>query len=300
MPANKKTATKPSYDGKKLSFMIDAAAQFNTSNGRSQFAPSFSLGFIERDPFEFSDFLRTLTKEGNLCIFPSKANLTMTRFNLFARLHVGNETFNIITRRSILKQRNPFQKLVVVALSFFLVFSFAACGGGGKAVKSEEPAGAVQSAARETALEKRYDAVVFQKFDIDPKIEADYPGVVVDCEDSAIAALRLKNLFQKVEKEGAGARYDAQTLLVKPRVVNMRIVSGGARFWVGPLAGTSDMVVELKMSDAVTGKIVHEKVLSTANNPFAAVWVWGSSDRSLPADMGKIIAEYIGSIMPAR
>jgi len=198
-----------------------------------------------------------------------------------------------------MKQPNPVQKLVVVALSFFLVFSFAACGGG-KAVKSEEPAGAAQGAAKETTLEKRYDAVAFQKFDVDPKIEADYPGAVVDCENAAIAALRLKNLFQKVEKEGAGARYDAQTLLVKPRVVSMRIVSGAARFWGGALAGTSDMVVELKMSDAVSGKIVHEKVLSTANNPFAAAWVWGSSDRSLPADMGKIIAEYIGSIMPAR
>jgi hypothetical protein len=29
-----------------------------------------------------------------------------------------------------MKQRDPVQKLVVVALSFFLVFSFAACGGG--------------------------------------------------------------------------------------------------------------------------------------------------------------------------
>ena len=223
----------------------------------------------------------------------------MARCNRFTLFHVGNETFNIRTRRSIMKQPNPVQKLVVVALSFFLVFSFAACGGG-KAVKSDEPAVAAQSAAKETALEKRYDAVVFQKFDVDPKIEADYPGVVVDCEDSAIAALRLKNLFQKVEKEGAGARYDAQTLLVKPRVVSMRIVSGGARFWVGAFAGASDMVVELKMSDAVSGKIVHEKVLSTANNPYAAAWVWGSSDRSLPADMGKIISEYIGAIMPPR
>ena len=32
------------------------------------------------------------------------------------------------------------------------------------------------------------------------------------------------------------------------------------------------LVVELKMSDAVSGKIVHEKVLSTANNPFPPIW----------------------------
>jgi hypothetical protein len=49
------------------------------------------------------------------------------RFTLF---HGENEKFNIRTRKSIMKQRDPVRKLVVVALSFFLVFSFVACGGG--------------------------------------------------------------------------------------------------------------------------------------------------------------------------
>jgi hypothetical protein len=80
----------------------------------------------------------------------------------------------------------------------------------------------------------------------------------------------------------------------------MRIVGGAARFWGGAFAGKSNMVVELKMTDAASGMIVHEKVLSTANNPFAAAWVMGSSDRSLPADMGRMISDYIESIMPAR
>ena len=59
-----------------------------------------------------------------------KANLTMVKCIRFTLFHGGNETFNIRTRRSIMKQRDPVQKLVVVALSFFLVFSLAACGGG--------------------------------------------------------------------------------------------------------------------------------------------------------------------------
>lgn len=198
-----------------------------------------------------------------------------------------------------MKKRYPVQKLVVVALSFLIAISLVACGGG-RAVKSEEPAAVQQSAAKEKALEKRYDAVVFQKFDADAKIEADYPGAMVECESAAIAALRSKKLFQKVEKEDAGARYDAKTLLVKPRVVSMRIVSGAARMWGGVFAGSSDMVVELKMRDAASGAVVGEKVLSTANNPYAAAWVGGSSDRSLPGDMGKMVAEYLLSVMPAR
>jgi hypothetical protein len=36
----------------------------------------------------------------------------------------------------------------------------------------------------------------------------------------------------------------------------------------------------------------------TANTPWAAAWVGGSSDHSLPADVGRRIAEYVASVMP--
>jgi hypothetical protein len=50
--------------------------------------------------------------------------------------------------------------------------------------------------------------------------------------------------------------------------------------------------------DAVTKKEVRKKELNSSNNAWAAAWVMGSSDRSLPSDMGKIIAEYILSVVP--
>lgn len=198
-----------------------------------------------------------------------------------------------------MKHQDPIKELLMGILSIVLIFSFSSCGGS-RAVKSDETGGPGQQAAKATPLEKRYNTIVFQKFDADPQIETDYPGAIAGCENTAIAALQAKNLFQKVEKEVAGGGYGAQTLLIKPRLVSMRIVSGAARMWGGAFVGASDMVVELKMTDAASGKIVHEKALSSANNPFAAAWVGGSSDRSLPADMGKIISDYIESVMPAR
>jgi hypothetical protein len=60
------------------------------------------------------------------------------------------------------------------------------------------------------------------------------------------------------------------------------------------------MSIELKLVDAATGNVVREKVLSSANNPYAAAWAWGSSDRSLPYDMGKIISTYILAITPEK
>ena len=197
-------------------------------------------------------------------------------------------------------KRTIFFKLFVTGVfSLLLLFTFTAFGGG-RAVAADETAATGQKAASETTLEKKYDVILFQKFIADPKVETDYPGAVGECEKSAVSELQSKNVFRKVDRVEEGARYDQQTLLVQPKLLTLRIVSGAARFWGGAFAGKSDMIVEIKITDAASGKVVHEKVLSTANNPFAATWTWGSSDRSLPGDMGKIISEYIVSIMPAK
>ena len=201
-------------------------------------------------------------------------------------------------------KRKIFIKLFATGvLSLLLLFTLTACRGG-KAVRSNESAETSQKAAvetaLETALEKRYDVILFQKFIADPTVETDYPGAVGECEKNAISELQTINVFRKVSKAEEGAMYDQQTLLVQPKLLTLRIVTGAARFWAGALAGMSNMIVEIKMIDAASGKIVHEKVLSTANNPFAAAWTMGSSDRTLPGDMGKIISEYIVSIMPVK
>jgi hypothetical protein len=155
-------------------------------------------------------------------------------------------------------------------------------------------------------LDRIYNVVLLQKVEIDPqmgtqlKFEADYPTAVADYENSLLSDLRAKNRFREVDKQAAEGKYKQDTLLVKSKVLRLRIASGTARFWFGPMAGTSEMDIEIKLVDAETGNILREKILSTANNPFGAVFAGGSSDRSLPADMGKIIAAYILTVTPEK
>ncbi len=148
-------------------------------------------------------------------------------------------------------------------------------------------------------LTKKYTKVVFQGFTADSQTMTDYPTAVSECESSAISSILSKKIFDYVEKEKDGARYN-NALLVKGTVVNMRIVSFGARFWIGAMAGSSDMSVKLTFRDADSGTVVNEKLISSANNPFGAAWTLGSNDRSLPEDMGRIIGEYIAAINPAK
>jgi hypothetical protein len=191
-----------------------------------------------------------------------------------------------------MKSKTGLKKLSLLVSGIFLLFALSACGGG-SAVKSDAPA----TAPTETQLEKKYKKIVFKKFQVDSAIEADYPGVVAQCENAAIAGIKSKNVFVSVETENAGTTY-TDALVVKTRITSLRIVSGSARFWFGAAAGGSEMSLLMELIDASTGKAVREKALSTANNPFAATMTGGGTDRSLSSDLGNIMAEYISLIQP--
>jgi len=197
-----------------------------------------------------------------------------------------------------------FNKMTLFVVSAFL-FVLSACGGG-TAVKSESSAASADSPAapsvmgpKENPLGKKYDRIVFQKFEYDPQIEVDYPGAVAECEKSALEAVISKKIFASAVRETTGVK-DGGALLVKAKVTNLRIVSKAARMWGGAFAGSSEMGLQMKLIDASTGGVVREKHLSTNNNPWAAAWTGGSSDKSLPSDLGMMVAEYLGSIQPQK
>jgi hypothetical protein len=202
-----------------------------------------------------------------------------------------------------MRLKSIFDKMALSVLVFIL-FVFLACGGG-SAVKSEpvaskEPAVTPSAeGSKETPLGKKYDRIIFQKFEYDPQIEVDYPGAVAECEKSTLESVTAKKIFASATMAIATAEH-AGALLVKAKVTNLRIVSTGARMWGGAFAGSSEMSLQMKLIDASSGTVVREKDLSTNNNPWAASWTGGSSDRSLPTDLGKMVAEYLVSIQPQK
>jgi len=179
-----------------------------------------------------------------------------------------------------------------IVILFFIILTLSACGGGQATKADSEPV------IKDSRLNKSYGTVLIQKVDIDQQTQTDNPTAVSDYENNLLSELRSKNLSAELEKQSVLKDKKQNTLAVKTKVLSLRIVSGSTRFWFGAAAGKSDMIVEIKLIDNKTGNIVREKVLSTANNPFAAVWVGGGSDKSLPADMGKIVASYIIAVMP--
>jgi hypothetical protein len=49
-----------------------------------------------------------------------------------------------------------------------------------------------------------------------------------------------------------------RTLVIEPRIEHIKFISGGVRFWVGPYAGSSAVIMKVKYTDKSSGKVVSE------------------------------------------
>ncbi len=180
-----------------------------------------------------------------------------------------------------------FQLLLLLIL-FASLFSCAGKTATGKSEKQLEV----------VPLERAYENIFFDTFETTEIIKKDYPLAVIECQASAITWLNMKNVFSRVENIKGKTKFDDKTLLVKAEITEIRIVSGAARLWGGAFAGSSNINLKIKLIDASLGNVIREKELSSATNPFGAAWTMGASDRSLPSDMGKILAEYLMAVVP--
>ena len=144
-----------------------------------------------------------------------------------------------------------------------------------------------------SVLSKTYSKIVLEDFTAKKEITKDYADAVTDCQTNALAVILQKRGFEKVEMATAGKSYDASTLLVSVEITELRIASNAARFWVGAMAGSSYVHAKVKLVNGASGKVEREQLLTTENNAWGAEWTGGATDRSIPKDMGAIIAGYI-------
>lgn len=73
----------------------------------------------------------------------------------------------------------------------------------------------------------------------------------------------------------------SRKLIIKPKVLSLRVISGGARFWAGSFAGDSFISLELEILDAETGQMVAAPVITKNSSALGGAWSIGATDRNL-------------------
>lgn len=124
-------------------------------------------------------------------------------------------------------------------------------------------------------------------------VEEDTPaGFLAESQKSCVNELIKSDLFENV-RSGSETEAADSDLIVQGELTRMRIIGGAARFWIGGMAGKSNMTVRVKLVDAGTGLVVAEKDISEDTNPTVGAWSMGGTDRALPTIIGGLIADYV-------
>ncbi len=157
----------------------------------------------------------------------------------------------------------------------------------------------LETVGKEPKIASGYENILLTQIQMSPQFATDYPEMASQIQISILSHLKDKKAYRHVaESDSHDQQHNGSTLFVDIKIIDMRIVSTGARIWAGAMAGSSYMDVYLKLTDASSQKVIHEKIIATNNNAFASAWALGS-EKSLPMDMGKIIGEYLYTVVPA-
>lgn len=84
-----------------------------------------------------------------------------------------------------------------------------------------------------------------------------------------------------------------QSLLIEPRIEKLKVVSGGARFWAGALAGDSYVVMKLRISEQPSGVLVAEPEFYQRAAAMSGAWTFGGQDKDMMHRIALITRQYL-------
>ncbi|MCE5233760.1 MAG: hypothetical protein ABFC67_10395 [Mizugakiibacter sp.] len=86
---------------------------------------------------------------------------------------------------------------------------------------------------------------------------------------------------------------DGRTLRIEPYVSQLKFVGVNGRFWVGPLAGSSAVVMKLRLVDATTGKTVGEPEFFQRASAMGGAVAVGGTDYGMLVRISTVCQQYL-------
>ena len=137
----------------------------------------------------------------------------------------------------------------------------------------------------------------FDRYELRPAtLASDYAGHKANQE--ALASFQ-RNLDERVgawvgERNAAPPTHSpVRTLVIEPRIEKIRFISGGARFWAGAFAGSSRILVKMKLTDRDTGQVIAEPEFYQHAEGMAGAWTFGAADNSMLVRSASLALDYL-------
>ena len=99
-------------------------------------------------------------------------------------------------------------------------------------------------------------------------------------------------IVEQWNKDAAGSTR-GQSLVLEPRIEKLKVVSGGARFWAGALAGDSYVVMKLRIVEQPSGTVVAEPEFFQRAAAMSGAWTIGAQDKDMMHRIALIAKQYL-------
>jgi hypothetical protein len=94
---------------------------------------------------------------------------------------------------------------------------------------------------------------------------------------TALAAC-LASAFKDAAMTSADSKANPETLLVEPAIENLKKVNGAERFFVGPMAGSSAVLLRTRYRNGATNDVIAEPVFYAKASAWSGAWTIGVMD----------------------
>jgi len=84
-----------------------------------------------------------------------------------------------------------------------------------------------------------------------------------------------------------------RVLNIEPTIVQLKFVSGGARFFAGALAGSSAVLMRVKFTDAQTGRVIADPEFYQRAAAYGGAWSIGGTDNGMLARIATVVQQYL-------
>lgn len=131
----------------------------------------------------------------------------------------------------------------------------------------------------------------FNAFELQPlQVAAEYQGK----EDAAVAKIQehLNGILLPVLRQWSQPAAAGRVLVVSPRIEAIKFVGGGARFFVGALAGSSAVIMKVRYTDKATGAVIADPQFYQRAAAMSGAWTIGAQDNNMLKRIVNVATDY--------
>lgn len=132
-----------------------------------------------------------------------------------------------------------------------------------------------------------FNQVQFDKTTIDPQYEGSGANQKAVTKINELLEQQLRTVFPKLNGKSTEA---GKILLIKPHAEAIKFINGNARFWAGPMAGSSAIILRVDYIDKDTGKVIASPRFYGKSSAMAGAMSVGGNDNAM---LHRVVTEVI-------